>query len=66
MIRKLERGHLVLVEVEDQRNEAGGVFIFTRIPGGVLGDRWLEVLGEPGVSRWDRGVLILEALVKGA
>lgn len=53
--------HLALVE-----NDKGEVYVYTLIPGGVLGDRWLKVLGEPGVSRWDRGVFILEALVKGA
>jgi len=60
-MRKQVAGHLVLVE-----HDNGVVMIYTNVPGGVLGDRWLEVLGEPGVSRWDRGLLILGALTKGA
>lgn len=56
--RKLTMRHLALVE-----NDRGEVSIYTAIPGGVLGDKWLEVLGEPGVNRWDRGIMILEALL---
>ena len=58
--RKLTMRHLTLVE-----NDRGEVSIYTAIPGGTLGDKWLEVHGEPGVDRWRRGVHILEALLKG-